>query len=897
VPPVASYTPKSDHGDHSLNPGDQLGPYQIAEHIGAGGMGEVYKAHDPRMGRDVAIKIAAERFSERFSREVHAVAALNHPNVCHLYDVGPNYLVMELVEGPTLAERLQQGAIPIEEALQIAKQIADGLEAAHDKNIIHRDLKPGNIKLKPDGVVKVLDFGLAKIGPAYAGESQAEARPTESPTLTIGATQAGMILGTAAYMSPEQARGKTVNKRADIWAFGVVLYEMLAGRRLFEGEDVSEVLAQVITKEPDWDLVPEKARRLLRRCLRKDPRKRLRDIGDAMELVEDATAPTAPSRSRFSAKGWIAAAVLFVVAGVALPFALAHLREKPAVAEPVRFQIAAPGKTSFENYVAPSPDGRRLVFTATGADGRPSLWVRALDSLEARLLPGTENAGGPFWSPDSRFIAFGDGNKLKKVDVTGGPPITLCEVQNTVGSGAWSQDGVIVFGGRGAGALQRVSAAGGVAAPVTVLDPLRQEGFHSFPSFLPDGRHFIYFRTSVRADSNGIYMGSLDAKPEQQATKRLLAVQYGAAYIPTADSAVGRLLFLREGTLMTQPVDNRRLELVGEPVPIAEQVSSNNTVQGRFGVSPAGVLAYRTGLASGGTSLTWYDRQGKVLGAAAELAPYATVALSPDGTRMAVTRGDPQNANLDIWLIEFARATSTRFTFDPAPDGFPVWSPDGSRIIFRSNRNGPGDLYQKAASGAGSDEVLFKSPEPKTPSDWSGDGRFLLYSVADPKTKNDLWILPLQGDRKPVPYLKTEFNETQGQFSPDSRFIAYRSDESGQSEIYVQPFPMASGGGGKWMVSRGGGAQPRWRRDGKELFYIARDRMVMAVDISTSPAFKAEIPKALFESALLPAGATVFRWDVSADGKRFLLNTLGTDAASAAQPPITVVLNWQAGLK
>jgi dipeptidyl aminopeptidase/acylaminoacyl peptidase len=450
--------------------------------------------------------------------------------------------------------------------------------------------------------------------------------------------------------------------------------------------------------------------------------------------------------------------------------------------------------------------------------------------------------------------------------------------------------------------LQRVSAAGGVAAPVTVLDHSRQEGFHSFPSFLPDGRHFIYLRTSfegragaVRTDIQGIYVGSLDAKPAQQATNRLLAVEYSAAYVSTADSAVGRLVFLREDTLMTQPFDNRRLELVGEPVPVAEQVSSVNAVQGRFGVSQSGVLAYRTGAAGGGNSLTWYDRQGKALGAAVEPGQYNTVALSPDGTRMAVSRGDPQNANLDIWLIEFARSTSTRFTFDPAPDGMPVWSPDGSRIVFRSNRSGPGDLYQKAASGAGSDEVLLKSPEGKTPSDWSRDGRFLLYSVADPKTKSDLWVLPLQGDRKPVPYLQTEFNETQGQFSPDGRFIAYRSDESGQSEIYVQPFPMASGGGGKWMVSRGGGAQPRWRRDGKELFYIARDRTVMAVDISTSPDFKAGIPKSLFERAVLPANGLVFRWDVSADGKRFLLNTPGAEAAAAS--PITVVLNWQAKLK
>jgi Tol biopolymer transport system component len=564
--------------------------------------------------------------------------------------------------------------------------------------------------------------------------------------------------------------------------------------------------------------------------------------------------------------------------------------------EPVRFQIAAPEKTVFGNYVAPSPDGRRLAFTATGMDGRTSLWVRALDSLDARLLPGTENASGPFWSPDSRFIAFGDGNKLKKIDVTGGPPITLCEVPNTVGSGAWSQDGILLFGSKNADPLRRVSAAGGVAAPVTVVDASRQEGLQSFPAFLADGRHFIYLRTSALADRHGIYVGSLDVKPEQQDTKRVLAVQYGAGYAPTADPDMGRLLFLREGTLMTQPFDNRRLELTGEPVPVTERVGNTNTVQARFGVSASGVLAYQTGTGGGGSSLTWFDRQGKALGAAAEPALYGSVALSPDGTRMAVSRADSQGGNVDIWLVEFARAASTRFTFDPARDSAPVWSPDGTRIVFRSERSGAGDLYQKTASGAGSDEVLLKSPEAKTPDDWSRDGRFLLYTAADPKTKLDLWVLPLEGDHKPVPYLKTEFNEAQGQFSPDGHFVAYRSDESGRVEIYVQPFPLKSGGGGKWMVSRGGGTQPRWRRDGKELFYIANDLMVMmAVDVSTSPTFKAGIPQALFERAVIPVAVT-FLWDVSADGKRFLLDTFGAETA-AASAPITVVLNWQAGQK
>ena len=599
----------------SLSAGTRLGPYEILAPIGAGGMGEVYRATDTRLHREVAVKVSAERFSERFEREAKAIAALNHTNICTVHDVGPNYLVMELVEGPTLAERIKQGPIPLDEALKIARQIGEALEAAHEKGVVHRDLKPGNVKIKPDGTVKVLDFGLAKMDGGYATASE------NSPTLTMGETKAGVILGTAAYMAPEQARGKQVDKRADIWAFGVVLNEMVTGKRLFGGEDLSEVLASVIKEEPRWDVVPPKLQRLLKACLEKDPKRRLRDIGDAWRLLEEPPAPlAAPSRSpgpgkRIGTAGWIAAGVFALAAG---GVSVVHFREQAPVAELVRFQVPPPAKNNFDIYLALSPDGRHLAFTATGTDGLIRIWVRDLETLEARPLNGTDGAGSLMWSPDSRAIAFGMGNQLKKVDIAGGPPLTLCDSPNTVGSGAWSKSGVVIFGGRGAGPLRQVSEAGGAASPVTALEG---GGYHSFPSFLPDGRHFIYYRSAGGPEKQGIYLGSLDAKPNEQSSKRLVATSFGAVYGPSSNGGTGRVLFLREGTLMAQPFDDKRLELAGEAVPVAEHVGSTNQY-GNFSAAANGSLVYRTGSA-GNTQLTWLDSQGKALNPVGESGQYA----------------------------------------------------------------------------------------------------------------------------------------------------------------------------------------------------------------------------------------------------------------------------------
>jgi Tol biopolymer transport system component len=756
--------------------------------------------------------------------------------------------------------------------------------------------------ITPAGVVKVLDFGLAAVTqPSAASEGD----PTNSPTLTMRATQAGMIMGTAAYMSPEQASGKPVDKRADIWSFGVVLWEMLTGHRLFDGETISHVLADVLRAPIDFDKLPKETPRairdLLRRCLDRDVKTRLRDIGEARIAIQRVgQAPGQPDAQVGNLRHWLwpgIAALLLL--GLGTPTVL-HLREKPPAAPaPVQFQISAPEKSPANAHLYLSPDGRQLLFVGVGSDGRERLWVRALDALESRPLPGTEGSGNPslnpFWSADSRFAAFSVGGKLKKIAVAGGPPQILCDTADgDTGGGAWNQDGVIIFGSNRQG-LFRVSSAGGVASSVTVLDSSRQEAFHRRPVFLPDGRHFLYIRASNTPDNTGIFVGSLDAKPEEQNRKRLLGGQIGVAYAPSSDPNFGYVLFLRDDTLMAQPFDERRLELTGEPVPVAEQVGRNGATTGYFSASATGALAYRSG-AGDSSRLTWFDRQGKVLSAAADPGQYGDLALSPDGARVAVTRRDGSNEN--IWLLDLARGVSTRFTFDPARDANPVWSPDGTQIVFTSSRKGLFDLYRKPASGAGEDQLLLQSNESKYPQDWARDGRFLLYAVISKNSGSDLWVLPASGgapgEGKPAPFLATPFSENHGQFSPDGRWVAYTSNESGGSDVYVRAFPASSDGGGKWQVSNAGGRQPRWRRDSKELFYFSLDDKLMSVEVSAGLTFKAGVPKPLFAAPVGGSGFNGWHWDVAPDGQRFLIETTVEDANSTA---MTVVLDWTSLLK
>jgi serine/threonine protein kinase/Tol biopolymer transport system component len=929
----------------ALTDGTRLEHYEIVGPLGAGGMGEVYRAVDTKLRREVALKILPPKFAAdpsrlaRFEREAHLLAQLNHPNIAAIYGLenadGIRFLVLELVEGQTLSERLKSGPMDVSEALGIAGQIAEAFEAAHDKGVVHRDLKPANVKITPQGKVKVLDFGLAKAlgDPEPTGSSS---DPDGQTTVTLQETKAGVVLGTAAYMSPEQAEGKPTDKRSDVWSFGVVLYEMLSGKRCFEGKTTSHVLVHILEQDPDWDklpaTVPDGVRSLIERCLTKNPAQRLRDIGDLriqLQAAKSARPPSSvvpasvapasrPEDARLQSRWrWMAAAAaaLALVVGA---FVYVYVRPKPAPPEAVRFEITQPGNANLTAALSVSPDGRKLAFAATGADNVSRLWVRSLENLESRPLQGTDNVIGiPFWSPDSRYIVFQITGKLQKIEAAGGPPLPLCDVPGLLIGGFWTSDNKIVFAAAGRGLLQ-VPASGGQTSPLTNLDASRGEITHEFPSLLPDGRHFVYERYSSQPGNGGIYLSAVDARPDERGGKRLLADTSGPVFAPSPDSALGYVLFARgsngssqDFTLMAQPFDNRKLELAGDAVPVAEHVSSI------FSASATGVLVYGTGtlnLPQGGSNtvrgqLTWFDRQGRVVSTVGEPGAWQTLSLSPDNTKLAFSRN--AQGNTDVWVYEFARGVTTRLTSDPAQDTSPVWNADGSRIAFYSRRN-PSGIYQRASNGAGEEELLLKEePNPilfPSAGGWSRDGRFmLLYSVEasgqiGPET--DLWVLPLggtassPGDRKAVPLLRTEFAERGARFSPDNRWFSYTSNKSGKDEAYVRAFDPAfvpgSGNptpGGEFIVSKDGGASPHWRGDGKEIFYLAPDGGVMSVDVTTSPEFKAAVPKLLFKGP-----PRVVFWDVSNDGKRFLLPVAG-GTVSGTPAPYKVVLNWTSTLK
>jgi eukaryotic-like serine/threonine-protein kinase len=901
----------------ALAAGALLGPYRIEAQIGAGGMGEVYRARDTRLNRIVAIKILPPRLADnaesrdRFEREARMIASLNHPHICTLHDVGHHgdmdYLVMEFLEGETLASRLSKGPLPLEQTLQYAIQIADALDKAHRKGMTHRDLKPGNIMITKSGA-KLLDFGLAKLKQAA---SPVEVQVSDVPTAINSITAQGSIVGTLQYMAPEQLEGKETDARTDIFALGAVIYEMATGMKAFDGKSPASIIAKILETDPPpirslQPMTPAALDRVVRTCLSKDPDNRLQSVQDLkleLEWMRDAPAEPAALAGVPPRAGWRRALpwALFTTALLFVVFAWV-LRTGPnnaAPVEPVRFQIALPTKHPLRltGGLALSPDGRQLAFIATSPGDIPHIWIRAMNSLEIRPLPGTESAGSLlFWSPDSRFIAFDSGGKLQKIDISGGPGEPICVLSKTGVGGSWNKDATIIFGQYG-GPLMRVSAAGGVAAPLTVLDTPHGDIANVQPYFLPDGRHFLYVRGS---NTDGyISVGSLDAKPAQQDSRRLVQIAGGAAYAPPSDSGFGQMLFLRGLTLMAQRFDARNLKISGDPVRVVEEPVAPYWATGAFSVSTNGTLAYWP-LGGTDSQLTWFDAQGKVLSTVGQLGTYTSVALSPDGTRAFVSRiGSGGTA---LWQLDLSRGTSTRFELDPSVAAdVPVWAPDGRSIIFASSRAGEMmDIYKKQLTGSADAEAMLKSSEWKTPRSWSPDGRFLLYVTEGSVTKYKLWVLPLEAGRKPVPFLRTQFEEPDGRFSPDGRWVAYVTNESGRYDVYVRTFspdPVGQGissAGGKWLISENGGSSPMWRQDGKELYYIDLAGKLMAVSLTAGSDFKAGVPKVLFQApAKVSSNAVLAQWAPSPDGKRFLF--LVPEAEDT--PPFTVVLNWQAGLK
>ena len=874
----------------SLSPGARLGAYNVLSSIGAGGMGEVYRARDTRLERDVALKILPEAFVAdaerlaRFKREAHLLASLNHPNIAAIYgleDAGSTpAIVMELVEGPTLAERIAGQPLAVDDALAIARQIVSALDAAHERGIVHRDLKPANIKLRDDGTVKVLDFGLAKVMEGDAASSDS----SMSPTLSIAGTRVGVILGTAAYMAPEQARGRLVDKRADVWAFGCVLFEMLAGRRPFDGSDISEVLAGVIKSDPDWALLPVETpsaiRRLLGRCLEKDPKRRLRDIGDAQAEMDDALqAPPASPRPLATASrtreriAWGAALLATAAAAVVLTITLRPAQSLPQL----RLQIDADAPVNIAQALAfaLSPDGRTAAFLGRNGANQTQIWLRGLDSESATPLPGTERAGNMQWSPDGRSLVFGADQKLRRVDASGGNLQVLAD--GVAGFGlSWGAGGEILFTRGNSSPISRVLSSGGAVVEVTRLE--KDHATHRFPIFLPDGRRFLYYVVGP-SYVRGLYLGVLGGE-----SRRLFDAETAGVFLPP-----DRILYGRGNTLVAQRIDLEGARPIGDPVAVAEGIAINSAVFASIGVSvsASGTIAYRTA-PDQLSRLVWFDRTGRQMNAV-EGPPFAMPArvfdLSPDGRRAAIVR--TVDGNEDIWVVDLERGTQRRMTSDPVADAGPVWSPDGTRIAFYTGRRSGGgavnDLYVKAPDQTDAERPLLETAENKNLGDWSYDGRYLAYANQTPTTRRDIWVLPVDGPRTPVPVVRTPAEEASPAFSPDGRWIAYQSDETGRAEIFVRPFMRE---GSSVQVSTGGGSNPNWTQGGAEIVYRDPDGQVTAIPVAIderADTVRAGMSVRLFR--LPPNSAAV----PTRDGRRFLVR-VPLDETPAS--PITILLNW-----
>jgi len=837
-----------------LVPGTHLGPYEILGPLGAGGMGEVYRARDPRMGREVAIKVSAERFSDRFDREVRAIAALNHPNICHIYDVGPNYLVMELVEGATLAERIDARAIPLEEALRIARQIGDALEAAHEKGIVHRDLKPANIKLQLDGGVKVLDFGLAKI----AGHVAAAGNPEESPTVAMGGTIVGQIVGTAAYMAPEQARGKIVDKRADIWAFGVVLYEMLTGRRMFEGESISDVLAGVLTQEPDLTRVPITTHRLLKSCLEKDPKRRLRDIADAWRLLEDA--PPAPAAQ--SSTPWkLAAAALVLLLVVAL-WAPWRSAMRPAESPSTRVDLDLGPDVSFGSNTGPavvlSPDGSRMVFVSRGADGVARLFTRRLDQSQAVALPGTEGAISQFFSPDGQWLGFFAQGKLKKMRVDGGTPVSLCDAPAPRGA-SWGDDGNIVAELDQQAGLSLIPAEGGRPEALTDLDMAKGETTHRWPHMLPGSKAALF----ISSVAYGQYdEADIEAVTLKDRRIRMVLPHGGAfpRYLPN-----GYLVYVSKGTAFAAPFDPDRLEVTGSAVRLWEVGGNPNLGFGQLDFSRSGILAYRTGGAEALRSFHWLDAAGTTEPVGLEPAYYVMPRLSPNGRRLAYALS--QGWSQEIWTYDLERAIKTRLT--TGHNAYPVWTPDGRFLVFE----GVGGMSWTRADGTGQLQTLVQSKSVQLPFSFSPDATRLAYSQQTPGSEGEIRIAAVDGRSNQLVFgdsqvfLKTVVGLTYPAFSPDAHWLAYANAVGGQYEVFVRAFP---DNGSQVQISNAGGISPIWSPNRHELFFRTVDQRIMVAGYSVQGnSFVPDKPRVWSSRTLANTGFAI-NFDVAPDGKRIL---------------------------
>jgi eukaryotic-like serine/threonine-protein kinase len=900
----------------TLTAGTRLGPYEVLSPLGAGGMGEVYRARDTRLGRDVALKVLPAALAsdperlKRLETEARTASALNHPNILTVHDIGSadsiSYIAMEFVDGPTLAELVARGPLPLKKLLDIAEQIADGLASAHEVGVIHRDLKPGNIMISREGFAKILDFGLAKV----QSLPKSPAVDTHARTFSVPKTLPGYIVGTTAYMSPEQARGEAIDFRSDQFALGSVLYEMATGRLAFSGRSDVDTLLAILQKEPE----PVKQARLdvpppltwiIERCLAKESGDRfvstrdlardLASVGAHLAEMGNSTEKVEPVRGSRWRRPAFREPIAWVVAGLsALAAVLLFVSPRRAAApgRPLRLSLLPPETAAF-NFsssspapIAVSPDGSRVVFGVRDAAGQDLLWVRPLNGVSAEALPGTEGATYPFWSPDGRSIGFFADGKLRRIEASGGPAETLCDAPNGRG-GTWNDQGVILFAPDDGGPLFRVSASGGTPAPVTPVDASKPSATHRWPQFLPDGRHFLFLGWTTAggpSEGDGISVGSLDGKAPHLLVRDISNALYASS---------GFLLYVREGTLIANAFDAASLQLRGPPVPLVEQISYHPYRRmGIFSVSNTGILVYQAGAMLEESQLLWFDRAGARSASPGPPGHYSGIRLAPDGRRCAVEIVDPRTGAIDIWIEDLARGVLTRLTAGERINDSPVWSPDGGQIVFAANKAGHSDLFRKTANGSGNDEPVLVSGDDKAPTDWSPDGRLIVFDRVGPgkRDRREVWILSMPNGQ-PSPILQTAFNEWGGRFSPDGRWLAYCSDNSGRSEVYVRAFPERGDG---WRVSVNGGSQPVWRRDGQELFYVSADQRLMAVRTKDVSSLEPSAIENLFGIRMRSSASDIALYDVSADGRRFLVNSATEPQAPS---PVTVVVDWPALLR